>query len=150
MRLSRLEPGNPICGPEASVVGLSRVSNMGFRLGGRGWDEPPRIKREVWGGSGGEPPHNEAVSLGGRQPLTRMAEIDMIQCPMLRNTASGPEIGLRAGFRPGSSRESLKISPPVGLRSAGFEPILTRSRLYSSPPSLRYHLGHSALRRCGS
>ena len=42
----------------------------------------------------------------------------------------GRKSGFRAGFRPDSNRESLKIGPPAGRRPAG-GPILTASRLES-------------------
>ncbi len=55
--------------------------------------------------------------------------------PMLRNSACGPEIGFpgrklgfRAGFRPDSNREDIRIGPPAGRRLAG-GPILRLSRL---------------------
>ena len=43
----------------------------------------------------------------------------------------GRKSGFRAGFRPDSSRESIKIGPPGGLRPAGGT-ILRLSRLESS------------------
>ncbi len=46
-------------------------------------------------------------------------------CPMLRNSASGRRSVFRAGFRPDSNRENLKIGSPVG------GPILKLPRLES-------------------
>ena len=77
------------------------------------------------------------------------------ECLMLRNNASGRTSGFRAGFRPDSNRESLKIGSPAGRRPAG-EPIFRSSRLNfrhnpaRKPPFLpgsttAYHRIHSKI-----
>ena len=48
----------------------------------------------------------------------------------------GQKSGFRAGFRPDSNRESIKIGPPAGLRPGGgaiFEALPTRIRPKSGP-----------------
>ena len=59
--------------------------------------------------------------------------------PLLRESASGPEIGLpgwksgfRAGFRPDSNRENIKIGPSAGRR-ADFEACPSRIRPTPGP-----------------
>ncbi len=73
---------------------------------------------------------------------------------MLRNSASGLEIGLRTGFWPDSSRGNIRIGPPAVLRPAG-GPILRLSRLesgrtesrsgspISGPEALLHNIGQS-------
>ena len=54
----------------------------------------------------------------------------------------GRKSGFRDGFRPDSTRESLKIGPPAGLRPVGGR-ILKLSRLESGPEALLRNIGYN-------
>ncbi len=77
----------------------------------------------------------------GAYPQKAGETIILVCYRMLRNSASGLEMGLRAGFPPDSGRESFNIGPTAGFGPAGGQilklPPLKSSRHPARKPGFR-------------
>ena len=88
---------------------------------------PPEVANDLWSGTALE--HRKLlVGSVGRGQNTKNTKKTRILCYAIG--LPGRKSGFRAGFRPDSIRESLKLGPPVGLRQAG-GPIFIFVRLES-------------------